>query len=269
LIQVIAMPRPILKLSDFRTSNSAARQGANVQKSDDVMNALRSALSSEPRVREALSAIDLHFAQGVLTIEGEVPNVAVKKLALERAAALPAVDGIVDRLHVRPATLMGDQEIGNHVRDALLQEPWLADCAITLLRDNRQEAARRPDSPLGAISVAVKDGVVTLDGELPSLTRKRLAGALAWWVPGSRDVVNGIEVVPAEEDSPDLLEEAVRLILEKDPFVNAGQIRVGVRRNVVRLTGVVPTESERDMAEFDAWYTFGVDDVANEIRVHP
>jgi osmotically-inducible protein OsmY len=42
----------------------------------------------------------------------------------------------------------------------------------------------------------------------------------------------------------------------------------GVDGAVVRLTGLVPTESERDMAGFDAWYVFGVDRVINEIEVH-
>ena len=59
----------------------------------------------------------------------------------------------------------------------------------------------------------------------------------------------------------------MRLVLEKDPFVNADQLRVGVRRAVVALDGVVPTESERDMAERDAWYVFGVEDVINRIEV--
>ena len=40
-----------------------------------------------------------------------------------------------------------------------------------------------------------------------------------------------------------------------------------VREAVVRLTGLVPSETERDMAEFDAWYVFGVDKVINEIEV--
>jgi len=64
-----------------------------------------------------------------------------------------------------------------------------------------------------------------------------------------------------------MIEEAVRIILEKDPFVNAGQIRVGVRNAVVRLTGLVPTETEREAAERDAWCTFAVDNVINEIQV--
>jgi osmotically-inducible protein OsmY len=33
------------------------------------------------------------------------------------------------------------------------------------------------------------------------------------------------------------------------------------------LEGLVPTESERDMAERDAWHVFGVDKVRNEVEV--
>ena len=35
-----------------------------------------------------------------------------------------------------------------------------------------------------------------LNGRMPGLASKRLAGVLAWWVPGARDVVNGIAVEP-------------------------------------------------------------------------
>lgn len=86
-------------------------------------------------------------------------------------------------------------------------------------------------------------------------------------MPGSRDVVNGLAVEPPEEDAPIRIEEAVRIALEKDRFVDASQIRVGVRRTTVRLTGLVQTENERAMAENDAWYIFGVDKVINEVEV--
>ena len=57
---------------------------------------------------------------GVLLLEGELENIAAKKLALEHAAAVGGVIGIVDRLRITPATPMGDGEICDHVRDALL-----------------------------------------------------------------------------------------------------------------------------------------------------
>jgi osmotically-inducible protein OsmY len=238
-----------------------------LQEREEILKAVRSAIRSEPRIVAGTDGIRMDLAEGILTLEGEVESIAGKPLALERSAAVPQVRGIVDRLHVRPPVAMGDREIADHVRHALLQEPAFADCAIAITDNAKQDVARNPDQPTGSIEVYVADGVVTLNGELVSLGRKQLAGVLAWWVPGSRDVVNGIAVVPDEEDSPDAIEEAVRLALEKDPFVNATQIRVGARHAVVRLTGIVPTDAEREMAEYDAWYVFGVGDVVNKIAV--
>ena len=68
----------------------------------------------------------------------------------------------------------------------------------------------------GVIETEVKDGVIILNGRVPSLAqtaRRRLA----WWVPGARDVINGIAVEPPEEDAPIAIEEAVRIALDKDP----------------------------------------------------
>jgi osmotically-inducible protein OsmY len=66
-----------------------------------------------------------------------------------------------------------------------------------------------------------------------------------------------------------MIEEAVRVALEKDPVVNAGQVRVGARKTWVRLTGALPAGAERDAAERDAWCVFGVDNVLNKIEVKP
>ncbi len=88
-------------------------------------------------------------------------------------------------------------------------------------------------------------------------------------MPGSREVINGIEVEPPEEDAPVRIQEAVKVVLEKNPYIEAGQIRVGVRHRIVRLTGMVPTHMQRDMAENDAWSVFAVDKVINEIVVRP
>jgi osmotically-inducible protein OsmY len=232
-----------------------------------ILDRARAALRSEPRLAGHAQAIRVRLAENALVLEGEVPNVAAKKLALERTAALPAVEGIVDRLRVTPAARMGDGEIADHLRDALIQEPIFGDCAIEIRRGSRIEVAQRPLAKAGEVFIEIESGVVTLNGQVPSLARKRLAGVLSWWVPGSRDVINGIAVEPPEEDSDNEIAEAVRIALEKDPFVEASQIRVGVRNATVRLAGLVPTESERDMAEFDAWYVFGVDRVINDIAV--
>jgi osmotically-inducible protein OsmY len=233
----------------------------------DIRSEVRSALKSEPRIG-TFELSDVAFAaDGALIIAGEVGSVMAKKLALERVGALPDVDLIIDRLHVRPAEPMGDAEIRAHLRNAFLQEPSFAGLSIAQADKTARQPIVSPTPAIGDLDFEVEDGIVILNGNAPGLATKRLAGLLAWWVPGSRDVINGIALAEDEDDSPQAVEEAVRIALEKDPFVNASQIRVGARHHVVRLTGLVSSQAERDMAEADAWYVFGVDDVINEIEV--
>jgi osmotically-inducible protein OsmY len=57
------------------------------------------------------------------------------------------------------------------------------------------------------------------------------------------------------------------MALEKDPFVDASQIRVTCRADAVMLTGLVWSLAERQIAENDAWSVFGVGDVENRLFV--
>jgi osmotically-inducible protein OsmY len=235
---------------------------------EEVLKEVRAAFAHEPRINLHRYPVHLALTNGDLIVEGEMEHVAAKKLALELAAAAPGINGIVDRLRVAPAQRMGDGAIRDHVRDALIQEPALETCTIRIWDKDQVDIVRESlRQPFGAIEVAVEEGVVTLNGQVPSLSHKRLAGVLGWWVPGSRDVINGLEVVPPEDDNDDEITDAVRLVLEKDPFVNADQIRVSTNNSIVTLEGLVTNEQVKDMAEFDAWYVFGVDRVINSLAV--
>lgn len=233
-----------------------------------ILKNVMAALEQEPRIGLHRRPVEADVSEGVLTLVGEVEDVAAKKLALELAGAVPGVTGIVDRLRVTPAEPMEDGAVRDHVCDALFQEPAFSDYTIRGAVKGALETVRgAPQGPAGVFEVEVDGGVVTLNGRVGSLSHQRLAGVLAWWVPGSRDVVNGLEVVPPMDDSDDEVVDAVRLALEKDPFVNASQLRVSCRNYVVSLNGQVPKEKERDMAEADAWYVFRVNRVINNIIV--
>src|SRR5690606_23752720 len=151
-------------------------------------------LGQEPRVDLHRSEIEIEFEDGTATLAGEVDSIAAKRRALERAAAIPEVNGIVDRLLVRPAESMGDGEIASHIERALTSENVFDHCAVAKTVGGTREVVRprEPDRRQWWIDVRVDEGVVTLDGTVQSLSHKRLAGAMAWWVPGSRDVVNGL-----------------------------------------------------------------------------
>src|SRR6185437_10332337 len=116
-------------------------------------DAVRSALHCEPGVHPTQGSIHLAFVNGDLTMEGEVDHIAGKKLALEAVARVSGVANIVDRLRVRPATRMGDGEIRDKVRDALMEEITLESCTIRVLDQGRLETAREPADAVGTIDV--------------------------------------------------------------------------------------------------------------------
>ena len=231
---------------------------------------IQALFEDEPRINLHRYPIRLSFSGDDLILEGETENIAAKKVALELAASVPEGGRIVDRLRVVAAERMGDAEIRDHLYRLLLQESAFHNCAINVRvkgdPETLGESALRPD---GNIHVDIEDGVVILNGQVPSLSHKRLAGVLAWWVPGSRDVINGLEEVPPEKDSDDEITDAVRLVLEKDPFVKSDQIHVTTTNFVVALEGLVSSENARQMAEYDAWYVSGVDKVINNLGVRP
>jgi hypothetical protein len=123
-----------------------------------VLDQVRAALQSEPRLDLQRFPVALSHAEGTLTLEGEVGDIAAKKLALERAAAVPGVAGIVDRLRVQPAQPMGDGAIRDHLRDAWQQEPAFADFAIRVRVADRVESIREPAAARGALELEVADG---------------------------------------------------------------------------------------------------------------
>jgi osmotically-inducible protein OsmY len=235
---------------------------------EEILRKVRAAFEFEPRINLHRYPVQIDFNDGTLTLEGTMENVAAKKLALELAIAVPGVTGIVDRLKVAPSAPMTDAEIRDHLRDLLLGEPAFKDCAIRMQVKDQVETIREPPMErAGDIEIIVEEGAVLLEGQVPSLSHKRLAGVLAWWVPGSTNVLNCLEVAPPEEDNDDEVTDALRLVLEKDPFINADQISISARDGVVTLEGLLPSEKEKEMAEFDAWYIFGVDRVINRIEV--
>lgn len=212
----------------------------------EIINKVKGAITHATHIDLNETPLHIGLEGDAIVIEGEVERVAHKKKALKAAMEVAGTMGIIDRLRVIPARHMGDEEIRKHIYDGLEEEAAI---------------------DAGAIDVKVEGGVVDLEGTVHSLMEKRIAGLIAWWVPGVRDVINSLEVNPPEEDSDLEVAEAVRYALEKDRIVDHTSITVTVKDWVVTLRGTVIDEIEREAAEDDAWYIWGVDDVKNEIEV--
>jgi osmotically-inducible protein OsmY len=235
--------------------------------SEAALEEVRRLLRRDPRIDFDHQRLNLTFANGELLLSGEVRDIAQKRLAVASAARAPSVSAVFDELRVRPAEILPDGEIRDLVRKALVEEEALAGCTIREYVAARFRLAHSPVTAVGHIDIGVARGVVTLTGEVPSLAQKRLADVLAWWVPGTCDVVNDLAVQPAEADSDEAVCDAVRLALDRDPAVHPAAVRVSARDGLLALDGSVPAASEIAAAEHDAWLVSGVRDVVNRLAV--
>src|SRR3979411_211301 len=94
-----------------------------------------------------------------------------------------------------------------------------------------------PEITSNDIAVAVKDGVVTLSGYVPSYLEKDAAEKAAKRVYGVRGVANEIEVkLPLTRTDPEIARDAVRA-LERRIFVPSDDIQVTVTNGWVTLEG--------------------------------
>lgn len=235
-----------------------------------VEKAVRAALEHDRRINLHRYPIRLEFdvARGALTLEGEVENIIAKKRAFEIASQEDRVQGVIDRLTLVPGERRGDGAIRDSLVQELLEEPALLRCGIRAQNKGSMEILREStEAPGYVINVLVNEGAIQLNGAVPSLSHKRLAGVLAWWTPGCRDVINGMQVAPPETDNDDEIADALRLVLEKDPLIHADRIGIRVKDRVVTLTGLAGNKEEKKMAELDAWYLLGVNKVVNSIDI--
>lgn len=237
--------------------------------SEEIATKVRAALEHEPRINLHRSPIAIEVTDGETALAGDVSTIEEKRAAVECARTVPGVNQVTDRLRVRPQTSLGDGAIRDAVARHLLEEPVFMRMALLCgIAGDTGPITRAPDNPEGSVEATVADGVVTLRGQVWSRSHKRLAAVLAWWAPGCRDVINEIEVKPAERDSDDEIRDAIELVLNKDPIVHSGQITTQVRDGRVTLRGLVASKEEKWMAERDIWYIEGVRAVENELEVY-
>ncbi|HZO03857.1 MAG TPA: BON domain-containing protein [Burkholderiales bacterium] len=233
-----------------------------------VRKQVHAALEREGRIHLHRHPVKIDSADGTVTLEGEVGDVAAKKLALELAGAVRGVRTVVDRLRVAPAERRGDGAIRDSAARLLLEAPELKGCSFNMKTNEKMVVLRRVgQDAAGDIEISVTDGVILLEGNVISQSHLRFAGAIAWWTPGRRDVINALEVRPAYEDRDDEVAEVMRLVLEADPELDSDLIRTNCSNKVVTLEGNVPNEQQKRRAELDAWSLFAIKGVVNRLQV--
>jgi osmotically-inducible protein OsmY len=119
------------------------------------------------------------------------------------------------------------------------------------------------------IAVAVKDGVVTLSGYVPSYWEKDAAEKAVKRVYGVKAVANDIEVkVGLTRTDPEIARDAVHE-LESHISIPSDKIKVTVKNGWVMLEGNVDWQYQKSLAESSVEKLKGVIGITNKIEVKP
>jgi osmotically-inducible protein OsmY len=217
-----------------------------------------------------LQNADLHLSRSgeTLLLDGEVDDISYKRIAVNLLQQLVGERyRIEDRLRIQGSDI-GDAALAVKVGRILAEEPVFREFDLVVSRKGEKEILRKRDVPGGDhIHADIQNGVVTLSGKVNSLTHRRLAEALLWWIDGCHRVDNLLVVAPPEEDTDAQITDAVRMALEKDPLIDADQINVATRAGIVELEGQLSSKELRTLAVRDVWSVPGIWEVYNRIDV--
>ena len=119
------------------------------------------------------------------------------------------------------------------------------------------------------ITVAVKDGVVTLAGFAKSYWEKDAAEKAAKRVYGVKAIANDIEVrLPSSRTDPEIARDIVQE-LDSHVSIPSDNIKTTVKNGWVTLEGIVEWQYQKTLTESAVKKLKGVVGITNNIRVEP
>lgn len=228
----------------------------------ELTEQIRAGLEHEPAVNLHENEVEVVDGDEIRLV-GRVRDIETKRKALRVARERGGTPRIHDELRLDAGEEVPDDQLADKVQQTLNNDADFRDIPVS-----RDTEARLSPEGYGVL-VSTHDGVVRLEGRLPSLNHRRIAEVLSWWVPGAADVENRVGIHPPEEDNDGEISEAVRLIIERDPALDANEINAKVRDAEVTLAGRAASSEQAERAERDCWFLPGVHEVHNHLEVTP
>jgi hyperosmotically inducible protein len=190
---------------------------------------------------------------GIITLTGNVDLYQQKLDAAKKVRKLAKVQGVRNLITVA----------GKDVPDAQLESQL----------DRKLYYDRMGyDIGFSFVTASVDDGVATLDGAARTDYDRDSALSLASTLPGVKDVVDNVKVLPASPFD-DRIRLATARALYRDPVLSryaidpARPIRIVVDGGHVALYGVVANQADKNIAGIRAHQVFGVFSVQNNLEV--
>lgn len=203
-------------------------------------------LKWDPQVDAA--HVGVSAENGVVTLAGRASSYSERIAAVRAAERVYGVRAVVDHLEVRLP------------KSGIRDDDGIAVAIAHTLRWN----VLVPKT----VTVEVRNGYVTLRGDVHWNFQRDAAERAVRDVEGVRGIVNSIIVKPRSKEPSDVRERVAQAI-ERASAVDAAAIAVTTTNGTVRLRGTVHSLHERKLAEDAAKAAPGVERVENEIEVVP
>jgi osmotically-inducible protein OsmY len=210
----------------------------------EIQQAVLRELDYEPQVRS--TEIGVAVKDGIITLSGNVDSYSNRYHAERAAKRVAGVKAIANDLevHLPSSSERTDEDI--------------ARAAVRALEG-------RNGVPRDRLKVTVRDGRITLEGDVDWQYQKEAAAAVVRHLLGVKGVSNLITIKPHVSSTE--IRSQLEAALQRAAALDAQRITVEIEGSKVFLRGRVRAWAEREEAEHAAWRAPGVTQVENQIAI--
>jgi osmotically-inducible protein OsmY len=211
----------------------------------DLQQAVLEELEFEPRVNAR--NVGVVASAGVVTLTGDVSRYSEKTAAVMAAERVHGVTSVADRITVK----IPDQSAPDD----------------TQIARSAAAALKLYSSIPAAVHAEVRDGFITLRGEVEQHYERTDAEEAVRHLPGVRGVSNEIIVKPRIK--PHAVEQEISDAFQRNALLDARQITVTVSDGTAHLSGHVQSIAEKHAATAAALNVPGIVAFDNHLKVVP